>query len=127
KGASYMKKTWKIVIASVIAFFLVSIIAAAIFINNIGYHNIKLITELNKNSNQILKMEKEGDYLTKANAQNERLIKKMMNEGWNFIDQESTSYFIEKNDQETIITVIQMCSRHYVVYRVTNDAINLSE
>ncbi|MEK4252342.1 hypothetical protein [Paenibacillus sp. FSL W7-1287] len=122
-----MKKTWKIVIASVIAFFLVSIIAAAIFINNIGYHNIKLITELNKNSNQILKMEKEGDYLTKANAQNERLIKKMMNEGWNFIDQEGAGYFFEKNGQETIITVKQMWSRHYVVYRVTNDAINLSE
>lgn len=122
-----MKKTWKIVIASVIAFFLVSIIAAAIFINNIGYHNIKLITELNKNSNQILKMEKEGDYLTKANAQNERLIKKMMNEGWNFIDQEGAGYFFEKNGQETIITVKQMWSRHYVVYRATNDAINLSE
>ncbi|MCM3634438.1 hypothetical protein [Paenibacillus camelliae] len=122
-----MKKTWKIVIASVIAFFLVSIIAAAIFINNIGYHNIKLITELNKNSNQILKMEKEGDYLTKANAQNERLIKKMMKEGWNFIDQEGAGYFFEKNGQETIITVKQMWSRHYVVYRVTHDAINLSE
>lgn len=122
-----MKKTWKIVIASVIAFSLVSIIAAAIFINNIGYHNIKLITELNKNSNQILKMEKEGDYLTKANAQNERLIKKMIKEGWNFIDQEGAGYFFEKNGQETIITVKQMWSRHYVVYRVTNDAINLSE
>jgi len=122
-----MKKTWKIVIASVIAFSLVSIIAAAIFINHIGYHNIKLITELNKNSNQILKMEKEGDYLTKANAQNERLIKKMIKEGWNFIDQEGAGYFFEKNGQETIITVKQMWSRHYVVYRVTNDAINLSE
>ncbi|MCR2807121.1 hypothetical protein [Paenibacillus soyae] len=121
-----MNKTWKIVVISFVSVLLVCLIAAAIYINNIGYSNVKLMYELSKNSNVILKMETEGEYLTKANRHREVLKEKMKKEGWTFLHQEGAGYFFEKNGKETIITARQIWNRHYVVYKVTDRVVDLS-
>ena len=121
-----MRKHWKIAVTSFVAFLLVCLIVVGIYINNIGYSNVKRMYELNKNSNVILKLETEGEYLTKANRQNEILKEEMKKEGWTFLNQEGAGYFFEKNGKKTIITARQIWNRHYVVYKVTDNTVDLS-
>ncbi|OXM13383.1 hypothetical protein [Paenibacillus herberti] len=106
--------------------FIFLIIPAGLYINNIGWNNLKLIYELNKNERSILQMETEGEYLTKATNQAEILKEKMKSLGWTFVGQEGSGYFFEKKGQESIITAKQIWNRHYVVYKVKDNIVDLS-
>ncbi|SDS49128.1 hypothetical protein SAMN05444162_1586 [Paenibacillaceae bacterium GAS479] len=107
--------------------FIFLLIPAGLYINNIGWKNIKLIYELNNNDRSIFRMETEGEYLTKANNQAEILKEKMKSLGWNFVGQEGSGYFFEKKGQESIITTKQIWNRHYVVYKVKDNIVDLSQ
>lgn len=121
-----MKINWKVTVVIIASLLIISLIVAGLYIKNIGLNNVKLMYELNNDKGAILKMESEGEYLTRANNQNETLKNKMKREGWTFVNQEGSGYFFEKNGQEIIITARQIWNRNYVVYKVTHDVLDLS-
>lgn len=122
-----MRRSWKIAGLSVGGLILIFLIIAGLFINHYGFNNIKRMYELNKTDRSILQMETAGEYVAKANNQNELLKAKMKDKGWTFVQQEGAGYFFEKNGQETIITARQIWNRYYVVYKVADDVVDLSE
>ncbi|QJC53601.1 hypothetical protein HGI30_20070 [Paenibacillus albicereus] len=117
---------WKVTVLIITGLLIIGFIAAGLYINTIGLNNVKLMYELNNNKGAILKMESEGEYLTKANHKSEKLKNKMNSEGWTFVNQEGAGYFFEKNGQEIIITTRQIWNRHFVVYKVTDNVLDLS-
>jgi len=122
-----MNKKWKIILSTVAAVCFVFIVIAGLYINAIGWNNIKLMVELNKHPQAILAMETEGDYLAKTKHYRELLTERMKSEGWTFLQQEGSGYFFEKNGEQAIITARQVWSRHQVVLRVNNNVVDLSK
>jgi len=122
-----MNNKWKIIIPSIAAICLVVMVIAGLYINAIGWNNVKLMIELNKHPQAIVAMEAEGEYLAKNKHHRELLKEKMKNEGWTFIQQEGSGYFFEKNGEQAIITARQIWNRHHIVLSVNNNVVDLSK
>jgi len=102
---------------------------AGLFVNYVGYKNVKLIWLLNTSDRSIVRMEAEGEYLTKVkNGNGQELLKeRMKREGWTFDFQEGSGYFFKKDNQEAIVTTKQIWNRHYIVYRVNHNVVDISD
>ena len=122
-----MNNKWKIIIPSIAAICLVVMVIAGLYINAIGWNNVKLMIELNKHPHAIITMEAEGEYLAKSKHHRELLKEKMKNEGWTFIQQEGSGYFFEKNGEQAIITARQIWNRHHMVLSVNNNVVDLTK
>lgn len=43
------------------------------------------------------------------------------------MDQEGAGYFFEQDGQTTIVTAKQIWNRHYIVYKITDHVVDLSD
>ncbi|RIX51729.1 type II toxin-antitoxin system HicA family toxin [Paenibacillus nanensis] len=121
-----MSKPVKAAALGIAGLILFCLLLAGLYVHNMGLNNIKLMYELHRNNHSILRMETEGQYVTKTSYKNERLLEKMKEEGWTFVGQEGSGYFFERNGQKTIVTAKQIWNRHYIMYQVTDHAVDLT-
>ncbi len=112
-----MKKPLKIIAIGIIGIVFLIVIFAGIYINNIGFHNFKLMYTLSTKDKLIVPMDKEGHYLAREDRSVELLKERMSSEGWSYVQQEGSNYFFEKGNEETIVT-IQQWNHKYVIYQV---------
>lgn len=120
-----MRKRVKAVAFGVVGFMI--LIITGLYIHHIGWANLKLMHELHMTKQSILPMEAEGEYVTKFNGHRERLKERMKKEGWTYMDQEGAGYFFEQDGQTTIVTAKQIWNRHYIVYKITDHVVDLSD
>ncbi|MDG0792231.1 hypothetical protein OMP38_16180 [Cohnella ginsengisoli] len=97
------RKRWKWPVFSILGLVIFLLLIAGLFINDVGYTNVKLIWLLNTSDQSIVRMEAEGEYLTKVKNGNGRelLIERMESEGWTFDRQEGSGYFFKKSQSRS--------------------------
>jgi hypothetical protein len=123
-------KSWKIVLFSFTGTIVFLVILAAVYINNIGYNNVKQMYLLQTTGLSIVQIESVTKgyerYLTKAKQPHELLQIRMKKEGWTYIKQEGAGCFFEKDGQQEIVT-IKKWNHFYVVYDLKNEVANLAD
>ncbi|SFA75285.1 hypothetical protein SAMN05216312_101288 [Cohnella sp. OV330] len=123
------RKRWKWPLFSMLGLVILLLLFAGLIINYVGYKNVKLIWLLNTSDQSIVRMEAEGEYLTKVkNGNGQELLKeRMKSEGWTFEFQEGSGYYFKKANQEALVTTRQIWNRHYIVYDVNDNVVDLSD
>ncbi|WP_440113677.1 hypothetical protein [Paenibacillus sp. QZ-Y1] len=128
-----MKKGWKIAWISVLGVVVLIIILSVLYINNVGYSNVKQMYRLETGENSIVQLESitpgQERYLTKftkSDRPRELLKDRMGNEGWTFIQQDGSGHFFEKNGQQVIVQA-QRWNRFFVLYTLESDVANLAD
>lgn len=123
------RNRWKWPVFSILGLVILLLLFAGLFINYVGYKNVKLIWLLNTSDQSIVRMEAEGEYLTKVENGNgsELLKERMENEGWTFVRQDGSGYFFKKANQEAVVTTRQIWNRHYIVYDVDDNVVDISD
>ena len=59
-----LRKPWKVAVFGIIGIVVLIVIFAAAYINNIGFHNIKLMYTLGTTDKQIVLIDGKGNYLS---------------------------------------------------------------
>jgi hypothetical protein len=125
-GEKILRKPWKVAVFGIIGIFFLIVIFAAAYINNIGFHNIKLMYTLGTTDKQIVLMDGKGNYLAEDRSVELLLKERMSSEGWTYVTQEGANYFFEKGNEETIVTV-QQWNHKYVNYQVKDNVVNIAD
>ncbi|GIO31679.1 hypothetical protein J2TS6_28200 [Paenibacillus albilobatus] len=119
-----MRKSWKITIPII----LVLIILGVLYINNIGYGNLKYMYRLHTTNQSVIFAQNDengnGQYLTRVNDPVKLLQERLENRGWKFSKQDGAGYFFERDNQEIIIT-IKKWNHSYYIYKVPNNSIDI--
>lgn len=83
---------------------------------------MKAVTKLNTGSDGVVILDSESEkYLTKSNDGRELIIKKMSEDGYDFIEQMGSAYIFSGNSDKIIATQKQY-SRFYSLWNVTREA-----
>lgn len=95
-----MRKPWKIAVIIVLAAIVLILIGGGLYINNIGYNNVKNMYKLYTSDQKVIFVEKDNDgnrqYLTRVAEPDELLKERMKNDGWKFIRQDGAGYFLKR-------------------------------
>lgn len=121
-----MRKPWKVAVFGIIGIVVLIVIFAASYINNIGFHNIKLMYTLGTTDKQIVLMDEKGNYLAEDRSVGLLLKERMSSKGWTYVRQEGANYFFKKGNESTIVTV-QQWNHNYVIYHVKNNVVNIAD
>jgi len=109
---------------------LVAATVIALYVNTIGFNNLKLMYALNTTDKTIAWMNENangnGLYLTKVKQPIEVIKERMHREGWTYVRQEGSGYFFEKGNQEVVVTTKIWPNRNYVRISVENNVVNLA-
>lgn len=119
-------KPGKAVLFSAIGIILMLTVIVGLFIHQLGYENLKRMYTLNTGQQSIIPMDVEGEYVGKSESNTELLKERMNREGWTFTHQEGAGYFFEKDGQEKVVTIKKLWNRHYVLYDVEDNVVDLS-
>ncbi|MFE4711202.1 hypothetical protein ACFRAM_10030 [Paenibacillus sp. NPDC056722] len=125
-----MVKPWRIALFSFIGIIVLLVIAAAVYIHNIGYNNVKQMYRLQTTGLSIVQIESDARgyvrYLTKVEQPQELLKARMKKEGWTYISQEGAGYFFEKDGQQEIVTM-KKWNHFYMIYDLKLKVANLAD
>ncbi|MBT2283504.1 hypothetical protein J7E78_08135 [Paenibacillus polymyxa] len=121
-----MKKKWKIILFSFIGFIILLVLFGATYVNSIGYNNLKLMYKLNTTEVSIVQMDEEGQYLGLSENRNEILKDRMVEKGWQFKQQEGSTFFFEKDNQKAVVST-KIWNSNYVLYRVDDNIVNIAD
>jgi hypothetical protein len=120
-----LRKPWKVAVLGIIGIVVLIIIFAAAYINNIGFHKIKLMYTLDTTYKQIVLMDGKGNYLAEDRSVGLLLKERMSSKGWTYVRQEGANYFFEKGNELTIVSV-QQWNHNYVIYHVKDNVVNIA-
>ncbi|GIO91400.1 hypothetical protein J31TS3_26270 [Paenibacillus lactis] len=121
-----LKRPWKIIAFGIIGIVFLVVMFAGAYINNIGFHNLKLMYMLSTTEKLIVPMDKVGHYLAREDRSVELLKERMSSKGWSYVEQEGSNYFFEKGNKETIVTM-QQWNHKYIIYQVKDNVINIAD
>ena len=125
-----MGRSWKIALFSFAGIIVFLVMMAAVYINNVGYNNVKQIYLLQTTGLSIVQIESDAKgherYLTKAKQPTKLLKTHMRKAWWTYIKQEGAGYFFEQDGQQEIVTM-KKWNHFYVVYDLKNEAANLAD
>lgn len=119
-------KPLKAVLFSAIGIILMLAVIVGLYTHQLGYENLKRMYTLSTGQQSIIPMEAEGEYVGKSDRNTELLKERMSKEGWAFTHQEGAGYFFEKDGQEKVVTITKLWNRHYVLYDVEDNVVDLS-
>lgn len=66
------------------------------YINNIGFHNLKLMYTLSTTEKLIVPMDKVGHYLAREDRSVGLLKERLNSKGWSYVEQEGSNYFLKR-------------------------------
>lgn len=121
-----LRKPWKVAVFGIIGIVVLCVIFAAAYINNIGFHKIKLMYTLGTTDKRIVLMDGKGNYLAEDRSVGRLLKERMSSNGWTYVRQEGANYFFEKENESTIVTV-QQWNHNYVIYHVKDNVVNIAD
>ncbi|MGO4543435.1 hypothetical protein AB4Z29_01365 [Paenibacillus sp. 2TAB23] len=121
-----LRRPWKVAVFGIIGIVVLIVIFAAAYINNIGFHKIKLMYTLGTTDKQIVLMDEKGNYLTEDRSVGLLLKERMSSKGWTYVRQEGANYFFEKGNESTIVTMRQW-NHNYVIYHVKDNLVNIAD
>ncbi|EHB62707.1 hypothetical protein PaelaDRAFT_3950 [Paenibacillus lactis 154] len=121
-----LKKPWKIIAFGIIGIIFLVVIFIGLYINNIGFHNLKLMYTLSTTEKLIVPMDKVGHYLAREDRSVELLKERMSSRGWSYVEQEGSNYFFEKGNEKAIVT-LQQWNHKYIIYQVKDNVINIAD
>ncbi|MDR9852367.1 hypothetical protein RJP21_01985 [Paenibacillus sp. VCA1] len=124
-----MKKAWRNALWSGVGVIVFGVIVAGLYVQNIGFDNIKLMYTLHSSNKAVVLMGQGQNgtvkYLTNVNHPAELLKERMNKEGWNYAEQNGSGYFFEKGRRRCIVTVKQW-NHGYFIYAVEKNLVNLA-
>ncbi|WP_342547605.1 type II toxin-antitoxin system HicA family toxin [Paenibacillus sp. FSL P2-0089] len=126
-----MKKKWKIILFSFIGASVLLGVLGALYVNSIGYNNVKHMYRLESAGKSVIRIDSEMPsrerYLTKEKGNPKELLKsRMEREGWVYSQQEGSGYFFKKDGREEIVTT-QQWNHFYIIYSLNAEVANLED
>lgn len=126
-----MKKKWKIILFSCIGTSVLLVVLGALYVNNVGYHNVKHMYRLESTGKSVIRIDSDMPgrerYLTKEKGNPKELLKsRMEREGWEYIQQEGSGHFFKKDGGEEIVTTRQW-HHFYILYSLNAGVANLED
>ncbi|WP_405114268.1 hypothetical protein MHH28_09540 [Paenibacillus sp. FSL K6-1217] len=126
-----MKKKWKIIIFSFIGASMLVVVLGALYVNNIGFNNVKHMYRLESTGKSVIRMDSDipglERFLTKEKGDPQELLKsRMEREDWVYSQQEGSGYFFEKDGREEIVTT-QQWNHFYIIYSLNAGVANLED
>lgn len=126
-----MKKKWKVILFSIIGASVLLAVLGALYVNNIGYNNVKHMYLLESTGKSVMRIDSDTPnrerYLTKEEGDPQELLKsRMEQEGWVYSQQEGSGYFFKKDGREEIVTM-QQWNHFYIVYSLNAGIANLED
>ncbi|RCW39231.1 hypothetical protein [Paenibacillus prosopidis] len=91
-----LRKPWKVAVFGIIGIVVLIVIFAAAIINNIGFHNIKLMYTLSTTDKQIVLMDGKGNYLGEDRSVGILLKERMSSKGWIYVREEGANFFLKR-------------------------------
>lgn len=91
-----LKKPRKIIAFGFIGIVFLVVMFVGAYINNIGFHNLKLMYTLSTTEKLIVPMDKVGHYLAREDRSVELLKERMSSKGWSYVEQEGSNYFLKR-------------------------------